>query len=256
MKIRAASGFNLIDYPGKIAAMVFAPGCNFKCPACHAKPLLNEDALVDEEEFFKYLGLVRQWVNGVVICGGEPTMQDGLPAFLRRLKAARLPVKLDTNGSAPDVLNRLLAENLAAYVAMDVKGPRGLWAEITGTPRPFGIGTDPKGRGTPDAGAEMLESMRAAARFPDHEFRTTIVPVVRIGSDISFMTAPEAAETARLIADTTGSGDHKYFIQKFVPRKNGLLDARLESFPETPPALLEEMKKAASVHLPKCEIRG
>jgi len=241
MKIRAASGFNLIDYPGKIAAMVFAPGCNYKCPACHAKPLLNEDTLVDEEEFFKYLGLVRQWVSGVVICGGEPTLQDGLIPFLVRLKAARLPVKLDTNGSMPEVLNRLLAENLADYVAMDVKGPRNLWAAIAGTPA---------------AGAAMLESMRTAARFPDYEFRTTIVPVIRNGGAISFMTAPEAAETARLIADTTGSGDHKYFIQKFVPRKNGLLDARLESFPETPPALLEEMKRAASVYLPKCEIRG
>ncbi len=241
MKIRAASGFNLIDYPGKIAAMIFAPGCNFKCPACHAKPLLNEDALVDEEEFFKYLDSVRRWVNGVVICGGEPTMQDGLIPFLRRLKAARLPVKLDTNGSAPEVLNALLAENLADYVAMDVKGPRNLWANIAGTP---------------DMAAEMLEGMRAAARFPDHEFRTTIVPVVRSGEDISFMTAPEAAETARLITETTGSGAHKYFIQKFVPRKNGLLDARLESFSETPPGLLEEMKKAVSVYLPKCEIRG
>ena len=168
MKIRAASGFNLIDYPGKIAAMVFAPGCNYKCPACHAKPLLNEDALVDEEEFFKYLDSVRQWVNGVVICGGEPTMQDGLLPFLRRLKAARLPVKLDTNGSAPEVLTALLAENLADYVAMDVKGPRNLWPNIAGTP---------------DSAEAMLESMRAAARFPDHEFRTTIVPVVRSGGD-------------------------------------------------------------------------
>lgn len=241
MKIRAASGFNLIDYPGKIAAMVFAPGCNYKCPACHAKPLLNEDALVDEEEFFRYLDSVRRWVSGVVVCGGEPTMQDGLIPFLRRLKAARLPVKLDTNGSAPDVLNRLLAENLADYVAMDVKGPRGLWPNIAGTP---------------GAGAAMLESMRAAARFPDHEFRTTVVPVVRSGEEISFMTASEAAETARLIADTTGSAAHKYFIQKFVPRKNGLLDARLETFPETPPGLLEEIKKAAAVYLPGCEIRG
>jgi len=241
MKIRAALGFNLIDYPGKIAAVVFAPGCNYKCPACHAKPLLNEDALVDEDGFFEYLDSVRAWVTGVVICGGEPTLQEGLIPFIARLKTARLPVKLDTNGSAPEVLKRLLAEGLVDYAAMDVKGPRDLWTNISG------------GR---DAGEAMLESMRAVARFPDHEFRTTVVPVVRSGEDISFLTAAEAAETARLIAETTGTDTHKYYIQKFVPRKGGLLDARLESFPETPPALLEEMKKAASVHLPKCEIRG
>jgi len=242
MKIRAALNFNLIDYPGKIAAVVFVPGCNYKCPACHANPLLNEDAILNEEDLFKYLDNVRQWVNGVVICGGEPTMQDGLIQFIKRLKAGRLSVKLDTNGGAPDILNNLLAENLVDYVAMDVKGPRHLWAKIAGGP---------------DAAAAMIESMRAAARFPDYEFRTTVVPVVRSEEEgISFLTVPEAAETARLIAETTGSGGHKYYIQKFVPRRGGLLDARLESFPETPPELLEDMKRAASKFLPKCEIRG
>ncbi|OGS07759.1 MAG: anaerobic ribonucleoside-triphosphate reductase activating protein [Elusimicrobia bacterium RIFOXYA12_FULL_51_18] len=241
MKIRAALNFNLIDYPGKIAAMVFAPGCNYSCPACHAKPLFNEDALVDEEDFFKYLDNVRQWVNGVVICGGEPTMQDGLIQFIRRLKTGRLSVKLDTNGGAPDILNDLLAEDLVDYVAMDVKGPKHLWASIAGRP---------------DAAAAMMESMRVAARFPDHEFRTTIVPVLRGEDSISFLTVPEAEATARLIVETTGSGGHKYYIQKFVPRRGGLLDARLESFPETPPELLEDMKRAASKFLPKCEIRG
>jgi pyruvate formate lyase activating enzyme len=180
-------------------------------------------------------------VNGVVICGGEPTLQPNLLPFIGRLKALELPVKLDTNGGSPGVLSRLLAEELVDYVAMDVKGPRGLWAKVSGLP---------------GAGAGMLESMRTVAKFPDYEFRTTVVPVLRGGEEISFLTAAEMADTARLIVETTGSGGHKYYIQKFVPRKNGLMDPRLESFPETPPQLLEEIKKEVSAILPKCEIRG
>ena len=241
MKIRAALGFNLIDYPGKIAAVVFTPGCDYRCPACHAKPLLNEDALISVDDFFRYLDGVRRWVNGVVICGGEPTLQSGLLPFIARLKTVNLPVKLDTNGGSPAVLNRLLAENLVDYLAMDVKGPRGLLAAVSGIS---------------GAEAAMFESMRAAVRFPDYEFRTTVAPVVRGAEEISFLTAPEMAETAKMIVEVTGGRGHKYYIQKFVPRKGGLLDHRLESFPETPPQLLQDIKKEVSAYLPKCEIRG
>jgi hypothetical protein len=124
---------------------------------------------------------------------------------------------------------------------MDVKGPRGLWANVSG--RPGGE-------------AAMIESMRTVAKFPDYEFRTTVAPVVRGGEEISFFTVSEMADTAKMIAEVTGGVLHKYYIQKFMPRKNGLLDKRLESFPETPPRLLEDMKKEVSAYLPKCEIRG
>ncbi|HBB66348.1 MAG: anaerobic ribonucleoside-triphosphate reductase activating protein [Elusimicrobia bacterium GWA2_56_46] len=241
MKIRAALGFNLIDYPGKIAAVAFVPGCDYLCPACHAKPILDEAALISGDEFLEYLAGARRWVNGVVVCGGEPTLQPGLIPFLTRLKAADLAVKLDTNGGSPEVLSRLLAEKLVDYTAMDVKGPRSLWAKVSGRP---------------GAEAAMFDGMRIAARFPDYEFRTTAAPVVRGGEEISFFTASEMAETAKMIAEVTGGVQHKYYIQKFVPRKDGLLDPRLESFPETPPRLLEEMKKEVTGYLPKCEIRG
>jgi len=241
MKIRAALGFNLIDYPGKIAAVVFTPGCDYRCPACHAKPLFNEDVLVSEDEFFKYLDGVRQWVNGVVICGGEPTLQPDIIPFITGLKALNLPVKLDTNGGSPEVLKRLLAAGLVDYAAMDVKGPSGLWPVVSGLP---------------GAGAAMLESMKTVVKFPDYEFRTTVVPVVRSGGEISFLTVAEMTDTAKIIVETTGGSAHKYYVQKFIPRKGGLLDKRLESFPETPPRLLEDIKKEVSVYLPKCEIRG
>jgi len=242
MKIRTALELSLIDYPGKMAAVVFVPGCGFRCPACHAGPILEGPPLVDEEEFFSRLSGLRNWTSGVVVCGGEPTGREDLVPFLRRLKRDGFSVKLDTNGSAPGVLGRLLDEGLVDYVAMDVKAPRALFPEVAGV--------------SADLLPPVEESLRMAQRFPDHEFRTTVVPVARRGGEISFLTVSEIGETAAMIAELTGSSGHKYYLQKFVPRKNGLLDRRLESCPETPPELLESMRLAASAHLPNCAVRG
>lgn len=241
MKIGAALEFNLIDYPGKIAAVAFTPGCNYLCPHCHAAPLLANAKDIGDEGFFKYLDTVKDWVNGVVICGGEPTLQPALIPFIEKVRSRNLSVKLDTNGSNPALLTRLLNEGLVDYVAMDVKGPKFLW---------------PATAGVEGHEAAMSESMRLVSLFPDYEFRTTVAPVVRGDGEINFLTVQEMAATARLIATATGGDKHKYFVQKFVPRKDGLLDKRLETFPETPPQLLEDIHKEVSKYLPKAEIRG
>lgn len=241
MRIRCILKFNLINYPGKISAVVFVPGCNYNCPACHAGKIRNGDVLINEEALFEYLAGARRWVDGVVICGGEPTLDADLVPFARRLAAAGMRVKLDTNGSSPEVLERLLDEKLVAYAALDVKGPPHLLGSITGI--------------VPSCEEAVRRSIRAVSRFPAYEYRTTIVPVIRGNGNISFLTAAELAETAGMITEATGSGEHRYFIQKFVPRHDGLLDNRLESFPETPLPLLEEIKTEASKYLPNCQIR-
>ena len=241
MKIGAALGFNLIDYPGKIAAVVFAAGCNYTCPHCHAKPILGNNAPINEEDFLQYLATVKEWVNGIAICGGEPTLQPDLVPFIKKLRAQNLPVKLDTNGSNPRILNRLLADKLVDYVAMDIKGPQHLWPNMSGNHA---------------AEAAMLESIKTVTRFLNYEFRTTIAPVLRGGEDISFLTVPEMTAAAKMMVKVTGSADHKYYVQKFVPRKDSLLDPRLEAFTETPPQLLQDIKTEVSKYLPKCEIRG
>lgn len=241
MKIGAALGFNLIDYPGRIAAVAFAPGCNYACPHCHAKPILGTAAPINEDDFLRYLDTVKEWVTGVVVCGGEPTLQPGLIPFIQKVRARDLAVKLDTNGSNPAVLGQLLAQNLVDYVAMDVKGPRTLWTSITRNPQ---------------AEEPMLQSMSLVAKFPVYEFRTTVAPIVRGPDDISFLTAAEMAATARLITQVTGAPDHKYYIQKFIPRKDGLLDPRLETFPETPLQLLQDAHKEVLKYLPNTQVRG
>ena len=241
MKIGAALEFNLIDYPGKIAAVAFTPGCNYACPHCHAAPLLANAKDIGDEGFFKYLDTVKDWVNGVVICGGEPTLQPALVPFIEKVRGKGLAVKLDTNGSSPRVLAQLLGEKLVDYVAMDVKGPKFLWPATAGV------------EGHEEA---MHESLRLVSLFPDYEFRTTVAPVPRGDGEISFLTVHEMAAAAKLITAAAGGDSHKYFVQKFVPRKDGLLDARLEKFPETPPQLLQDIHKEVSKYLPKAEIRG
>lgn len=241
MKIGATLGFNLIDYPGKIAAVAFTTGCNYLCPHCHAAPLLRDAPELANGEFFKYLDAVKDWVNGVVICGGEPTLQPALFDFIGQLRERKLAVKVDTNGSNPKVLERLLGEGLADYVAMDVKGPRFLWPATAGV------------EGHEEA---MSESIKLVSRFPEYEFRTTVAPVVRGDGEITFLTAQEMAAAAKLVAAVTGGDKHKYFVQKFVPRKDGLLDPRLESFPETPVTLLQEIHKEVLKYLPNTQLRG
>ncbi len=241
MKIGAALGFNLIDYPGKIAAVAFTPGCNYLCPHCHAAPLLANTKDIGDQGFLQYLDTVKEWVTGVVICGGEPTLQPDLIPFIEQVRNRNLAVKIDTNGSNPKVMAQLLARDLVDYVAMDVKGPEFLWPATAGVP-----GYQP----------EMLESMKLVAQFPIYEYRTTVVPVIREGENISFLTVPEMAAAAQLIITATGSSAHKYYVQKFIPRKNGLLDKRLESFPETPPQLLQDIHKEVLKHLPNTQVRG
>ena len=120
------SGFNkltLSDYPGKTAAIVFTGGCNFNCSYCQNSSLINihNEELISEEEIFGYLDKRKNVLDGVVISGGEPTIQKGLKEFIKKIKEKGFLVKLDTNGSNPQVLEDILKEDLIDYVAMDVK---------------------------------------------------------------------------------------------------------------------------------------
>lgn len=242
MEIAAALETTLQDFPGKIAAEVFTRDCNFRCPHCHARQVL-EGSLppVREEDFLDFCSSSGGWVNGVSICGGEPALQPDLEEFVKKVRALGLSVKIDTNGSCPEVLEKLLSAGLVDYVAMDIKGPPYLWDSITGVKCPAD---------------RIKESMLVVQCFPQYEFRTTAVPVLRADDTISFITPEEMENTARFITEHTGRKDHRYFIQKFIPRENGLLDVRMEKFSETPFQLLEQMEKAVRKYLPEVQLRG
>lgn len=241
MKITGFLPQTLIDYPGKVASVIFTGACNYKCPNCHAKHLLNgTNKNYSEKEIFDYLKKSQKFIDGVVISGGEPTLEQDLVPFIKRLRELEFYIKLDTNGFHWEALEPILLEELVHYISLDVKGPPSLYSKLIG--KDF---FDKK---------DMVEhAMKLATKFDDYEFRTTIVPVIRSPNEISFLTPEEMTETAKWIKDVVGNP--KYYLQKFVPRKEGLLDKRLEEFPETPDKLMQECYEAVKEILPNCKIR-
>ncbi|MFH1049139.1 MAG: anaerobic ribonucleoside-triphosphate reductase activating protein [Patescibacteria group bacterium] len=126
MKIGGLQKFSLIDYPGKISAVVFLSGCNFRCGFCHNPELVLPELLknqpkIDELEFFDFLGMRQGKLDGVCITGGEPTIWRDLPEFIKKIKDLGFLVKLDTNGTNPKMVKKLIDLNLVDYFAIDIK---------------------------------------------------------------------------------------------------------------------------------------
>ncbi len=133
--IRGLQTFSLIDYPGKISCVVFTGGCNFRCPFCHNPCLVFDPASqpkVTGPHFFHFLETRKRRLDGVVISGGEPTLQKDLPEFAAKVRAEGFLVKLDTNGSHPEVLEQLLADSALNAFGIDYKAPASRYAELTG----------------------------------------------------------------------------------------------------------------------------
>ncbi|VVB74483.1 7-carboxy-7-deazaguanine synthase [Candidatus Tiddalikarchaeum anstoanum] len=123
---------SFIDYPGKIACVIFTAGCNFYCHYCHNPELVTpEPPFLSEDQVLKKIDNKRDWIDGIVISGGEPTMHKDLPKFIEKVKEKGLMIKLDTNGSNPDMLKELLDKKLIDYVAMDIKAPLEKYDKIT-----------------------------------------------------------------------------------------------------------------------------
>lgn len=156
---------SLIDYPEKISCVLFLSGCNFRCPYCHNPQLVNETptspGYLTEKWFLEFLKERKEFLEGVVLSGGEPTLQNQLPSLCQKIKDSGYPIKIDTNGSRPDILKYLIAEDLVDYIAMDVKTtPDAYYPDITEA-----IHSD-----------AILSSIQIIMESKiDHEFRTTCV---------------------------------------------------------------------------------
>jgi len=126
MKIAALQKFSLIDYPGKISAVIFIRGCNFKCHYCHNPELVLPELygeLYPLQQVFQFFEKRKKQLAGIVITGGEPTLQDDLEDFIKKTKEFGYLVKLDTNGSQPQVLEQLIQGKLIDFISMDIKAP-------------------------------------------------------------------------------------------------------------------------------------
>lgn len=120
LQISGLHKYSFLDYPGKISCVIFVQGCNWKCSYCHNKQLWeHREGDLTKEEVFKFIEKRKSILEGIVISGGEPTIQTDILSFIKELKQFNLPLKLDTNGSRPDVLETLLPH--IDYVAMDIK---------------------------------------------------------------------------------------------------------------------------------------
>ncbi len=197
MLISGMQKLTLLDFPGKTAATVFTLGCNLLCPFCHNALLVTDtcDAdIISEDEVLSYLEKRAGILDGVCITGGEPCLQTDLIDFISKIKTMRLSVKLDTNGTCPDVLRSLINNGLLDYVAMDIKNSREKYAETTGIPD-FDISP-----------VEESVSLLLEGRV-DYEFRTTVVRELHAPEDIS--------KIGEWI-----SGAPRYFLQNFVDSGN------------------------------------
>jgi pyruvate formate lyase activating enzyme len=232
MTIHGFQKMTLLDYPGKVACTLFTAACNLRCPFCHNAGLVTKidtAERIDEEEIFAYLKKRQGILDGVCITGGEPTLQHDLPDFIRRVRALGYAVKLDTNGSNPELLSALIDEGLLDYVAMDVKNAPEKYPATVGL-ADYDI--------TPiQKSIDLLLEGRV-----DYEFRTTVVAEYHTPADIA-----DIAEWIR--------GAPRYFLQPFVDSGNliGSGDGKLHAPDAT---TLCEMVTAAQAIIPASVLRG
>jgi len=246
MEIGGLQKLTLIDYPGRLAATVFLCGCNFRCPFCYSKELVLPEEIkkqpkIPEKDFFDFLKERKGLLEGVVICGGEPTIHRELPDFCERIKRIGYLVKLDTNGSNPEMLKRLINEKLIDYpsgakggderkfidyVAMDIKAPKEKYSEVTG------VKVNIK---------KIQESIDILKEGKvDYEFRTTVVPTILEKKDI--LKIVQWIKPAK-----------KYYLQNFRAEKT--INPKFKEIKPYPQEYLVEIQKIISPFFEICQVR-
>ncbi|MEM5872334.1 MAG: anaerobic ribonucleoside-triphosphate reductase activating protein [Candidatus Aenigmatarchaeota archaeon] len=220
MKIKGFIKNTFIEYPGKVASMIFLPNCNFRCCFCFNPDLIfNSEKIkdIDEKEVFDYLIKNKKWIDGVVISGGEPTIHKDLPDFLKKIKEMGFLVRIYTNGSNYEMLEKLIKEKLIDSIAMDIKAPldEEKYEKITNT-------------------KNVLENVKKSISLImnsdiDYEFRTTVIPTIHSERDIE--------EIAKYIKNAK-----LFVLQKFLPEN--ALDENLRKLKTQND---DEMKKLVEV---------
>jgi pyruvate formate lyase activating enzyme len=229
MKIGGMQKVSLIDYPGLISAIIFLQGCNFKCSYCHNPELVNPGLFqrcIKEKDLMDFLNTRKGKLDAVVITGGEPAINDDLAPFIKQIKKMKFAVKLDTNGSQPQVIKTLLDEKLLDFIAMDIKAPLEKYESVVKVP----VNSD-----------SIKESIKLVlkSKIP-YEFRTTVVE--------SQLEEKDILQIEKLI-----SGASNYVLQKFVPVK--VLDKKFLNEKSYSDEKLQKIKKHLQHQIPSVTIR-
>ena len=220
----------LLDYPGKVACTLFTKGCNFRCPFCHNASLVvraDEQQMYTNDEILAFLRKRQGILDGVAITGGEPTLMSGLYDFIAQVKDMGYSVKLDSNGTRPDVLKKLILNGLVDYVAMDIKNSPEKYAYTCGLPENYDLSK-----------IEESKNLLMEGRV-DFEFRTTVAKPFHTEED--FFKIGEWLK-----------GSEKYFLQQFKD-SGDIIGQEISSFNE------REMEKFLNVLLPfvpNTQLRG
>lgn len=219
----------LLDFPGKTAATVFTPGCNFRCPFCHNASLVlhtDEAEHYGEEEVLSYLKKRQGILDGICITGGEPLLQKDIADFMEKVKSLGYKIKLDTNGSFPEKLRELVGKGLVDYVAMDIKNSKEKYAATVGIEK-F------------DTSAVEESVSYLLSGMVDFEFRTTVVDELHTEEDIENIAA-------------WIRGAKRYFLQNFVDSGDILGDNLSAASREK----LDSMRKIAEKYIDIVGVRG
>ena len=230
LEIHGFQKTTLLDYPGYLACTVFFGGCNFRCPYCHNCDLivgLNDIKPYTKDDIFDHLHKRRNVLDGVVISGGEPTLNRDLPDFIRQIKLLGYKVKLDTNGTNPDMLRSLVKDRFVDYVAMDIKQCRTKYADIVHADE-FDL----------DAIAESVEILKASKKV-DYEFRTTVCQELHEAKDMTAI-------------GMWLSGAKAYYLQPYKESP----DVLHPGFHAPDDKTMQEFVQILSAFLNKVEIRG
>ena len=229
MHIAGMQKLTLLDFPGRIACTVFLSGCNLRCPFCHNASLVlpRPDAPVGmtADELLVFLQKRRGRLQGVCVTGGEPTLCPDLPHLLRQIRLLGYEVKLDTNGTNPDMLRTVLTEGLADYVAMDIKNSPDRYAETCGGPN-------------------ILDKVRQSAALLmqsgiDYEFRTTLAHPLHTREDL-------------IAIGQWLQGAKRYFLQQFVD-SGDLIGSGLTPFT---PEEMEGLRQTVLPYIKETTLRG
>ncbi|MBR2523475.1 MAG: anaerobic ribonucleoside-triphosphate reductase activating protein [Clostridiales bacterium] len=232
MRIGGLQKLTLLDFPEHVACTVFTMGCDFRCPYCHNSSLviperMNEDYVISEEEFFKFLDRRQGLLDGVAITGGEPLIHQDIKDFIRRIREKGFLVKLDTNGSFPQILREILDEGLVDYVAIDIKSDPAGYAEVTGLAEP-----------PVDKLRQSIELLMNSGIC--YEFRTTVIDELH------------DEHTMEGIGDLIAGAD-RYFLQRFEDSGELIVEGRYHAPSEDKlMRLLQTVRKK----VPAAEIRG
>ena len=206
MKVYGFQKMTTLDYPGKIACTVFTGNCNFRCPYCHNASLVlenKEKSEVSQEEIFSLLKKRRGLLDGVAVTGGEPLINKDIPEFLSKIKELGYLIKLDTNGSNPELLKKIVSEKLVDRVAMDIKNSPELYEKTIGVKTDMSLIGESK---------EFLLSGQV-----EYEFRTTLVKGIHTKESII-----KAAEWIK--------GAKEYYLQSFKDSGDLIAPEGLDEF--------------------------